>query len=239
MTILIPGVCTNWASTASEWNSGLRMPPPNGARIVTWQWYRPRERWRYLPSCGPIWWKPWAVKPRNWISATGTMPATARPSEAPTMLASASGVSTTREAPNFSTRPLVVRKTPPSLPTSRPRTITRGSASISSTSALLMASTTLRWVISPVTGQPRGALPGDPRRDIGVHVREHVRGLRRLGRVRELEGALVLVAQLLGHRLLALRVPQPEAGEILLHALDRVAATRLLVLLRILVARGI
>src|SRR5438128_507694 len=38
------------------------------------------------------------------------MPASARPSEAPTMLASASGVSTTRSEPNFSMRPLVVRR---------------------------------------------------------------------------------------------------------------------------------
>ena len=65
ITTLIPGDWTNWASTASEWNSGLLIPPPKGARMVTWQWYRPRERMRNLASCGPIWWKACAVKPRN------------------------------------------------------------------------------------------------------------------------------------------------------------------------------
>src|SRR5262245_66677900 len=50
------------------------------------------------------------------------MPPSARPIEAPTMASSASGVSTTRSVPKRSRRPFVTRKTPPSTPTSSPRT---------------------------------------------------------------------------------------------------------------------
>src|SRR5438445_1153347 len=236
----MPGVWTNWASTASEWNSGLLIPPPKGARMVTWQWYRPRERCRYLPSCGPSWWKPCAVKPRNWISATGTMPAMASPSDAPMMLASASGVSTTRSAPNRSTRPLVVLNTPPSLPTSRPSTMTRGSASISSANALLIASTMLRCVISCVVPvEQLGLLPNQSRRRVLIDVREDILGSGHGGGARELERTLVLVTKLLGQRGFPLRVPQPKGGQVLLDALDRVARARFLVLLRVLVTRRV
>src|SRR5918999_1749660 len=79
------------------------------------------------------------MKPRNWISATGTMPPSARPSEAPTIEASASGVSKTRSGPNRSWSPRVTRKTPPSVPTSSPSTMTRSSRSISSQSASWIA----------------------------------------------------------------------------------------------------
>src|SRR6266853_216893 len=166
------------------------------------------------------------------------MPASASPSEAPTMLASASGVSTTRSEPNFSMSPLVVRNTPPSLPTSRPSTITRGSACISSASALLMASTTLSCGM-PLAARELGALPGHAWRRVLVHVGEDVIRHGRLRLRGELQGAVVLFAQLLGPRLFLLHIPQPDRGQVLLHALDRVASLRLLVVLRVLVARGV
>src|SRR5713226_4412010 len=205
ITILIPGVWTNCASTASEWNSGLRMPPPNGARIVTWQWYRPRERWRYFPSCGPIWWNPWALKPRNCISATGTMPARARPRDAPMMLASARGASTTRAPPKRSTNPLVVRKTPPSLPTSSPSTMTRGSRSISSVRALLMASTMLRCTSVRLQVEQLGALPKHTLGRVLINVLKDIPGTSDRGCESGLQGRVDLVAELLGNDGLALR----------------------------------
>src|SRR5690349_13588471 len=146
------------------------------------------------------------------------------------MPASARGVSTTRSAPNLSTSPLVVRKTPPSLPTSSPSTITRWSASISSTSALLMASTMLRWDNSvPLTVHQLGALAGNARWCLLVHVGEHVAGPRSLGLGRELQGALDLLAQLIAPFGLLLGVPQADRGQVLLHALDRVARLGFLV----------
>src|SRR5437660_846507 len=79
------------------------------------------------------------MKSLNWISGTGRSPYIAMPMAAPTMPASASGVSMTRSAPNSSTSPTVARKTPPNLPTSSPSTTTRGSRRISSLSASLTA----------------------------------------------------------------------------------------------------
>src|SRR5207253_6365221 len=129
------------------------------------------------------------------------MPAMASPSDAPMMLASASGVSTTRSLPNRSTRPLVVLNTPPSLPTSRPSTMTRGSASISSANALLIASTMLRCVISClVPVEQLGLLPNESRRRLLIDVREDMLGLGHGRGGRGLERMLVLVSNLLGQR---------------------------------------
>src|ERR1043166_1137766 len=61
--------------------------------------------------------------------------------EVPIIADSESGVSTTRASPNSSTRPCVTLKTPPSFPTSSPRTMTRGSFFISCLRARLTAST--------------------------------------------------------------------------------------------------
>src|SRR5688572_15731527 len=63
------------------------------------------------------------------------------PTAVPRIPASASGVSTQRSAPNRSCNPAVARKTPPSVPTSSPRTRTESSRSISTWSASLTAST--------------------------------------------------------------------------------------------------
>src|SRR5690349_7923434 len=71
------------------------------------------------------------MKSLNWISGTGRSPYMAMPMAAPTIPASASGVSMTRSGPNSSMSPSVARKTPPNLPTSSPSTTTRGSRRIS------------------------------------------------------------------------------------------------------------
>src|SRR6188768_1805120 len=75
------------------------------------------------------------------ISTTGRQPAMQRPTAAPRIPASDSGVSTQRSGPNRSRRPAVARNTPPSRPTSSPRTITESSRPSSTCSASLTAST--------------------------------------------------------------------------------------------------
>src|SRR4051812_4266496 len=75
------------------------------------------------------------------ISHTGRHPAMQRPTAAPRMPASASGVSKQRSAPKRSRRPAVARNTPPARPTSSPRTITSASRSSSTWNASLIAST--------------------------------------------------------------------------------------------------
>src|SRR5687767_2438286 len=61
------------------------------------------------------------------------------PTENPTIPASARGVSMTRASPKASRSPSVTRNTPPSTPTSSPRTMTRSSFSISCFKAKLSA----------------------------------------------------------------------------------------------------
>src|SRR4030042_263539 len=70
------------------------------------------------------------------------------PMAVPTIPDSAKGVSTIRSSPNLSWSPSVTRKTPPSRPTSSPRTTTLLSLSISSRRAKLIASTILSLDIS-------------------------------------------------------------------------------------------
>src|SRR5262245_50577678 len=95
------------------------------------------------------------------------------------MAASARGVSNTRRSPNSSWRPSVTRNTPPSLPTSSPRTRLRGSSARESRRAWLMALTMVSSAIGlPVLlpGQPQGLLPlpGQVGREVGEHPREHL-----------------------------------------------------------------
>src|SRR6266404_1104168 len=85
------------------------------------------------------------MKPSNWISGMGRMPAMARPMAVPMMPDSARGVSTTRSAPKRAWRPSVTRKTPPFLPMSSPRRMTRSSAASSWARARLMAWTRVSW----------------------------------------------------------------------------------------------
>src|SRR5574341_2062189 len=63
------------------------------------------------------------------------------PMATPTIADSDNGVSITRLSPKASNNPWVTLKTPPFLPTSSPRTSTRGSLCISCLSARLTAST--------------------------------------------------------------------------------------------------
>jgi hypothetical protein len=86
------------------------------------------------------WSKAIETKSPNCISATGRCPAIAAPTATPAIPASATGVSIDRMTPYFCCRPLVAPKAPPWRPTSSPRQKTRGSASISSWRAALIAS---------------------------------------------------------------------------------------------------
>src|SRR6266566_3348955 len=168
------------------------------------------------------------------------MPARARPSDAPMMLASASGVSTTRSAPKRSTSPLVVRNTPPNLPTSNPSSITRGSLSISSPRALLIASTIVRCGTSAAPSVKQlSFLLHDALGRVLVDVGEDILRSRRRRREGHLQRHLILTCQLLRELCLALLIPEAQACQILLYALDRVPLSRLLVLLRVLVARWV
>src|SRR5437763_5424451 len=154
------------------------------------------------------------------------------------MLASASGVSTTRDAPYFSIRPLVVRKTPPSRPTSRPRSMTRGSRSISSVSALLMASTTLRSGIAIAPPELLALLEHARRRTL-VDVVEHaVRADPRLcggG----FDDAVDLGAHLGAQVVLALLIEQAQRAQVAHHAVDGVAPLEVGALLLVLIAAGV
>ncbi len=154
------------------------------------------------------------------------------------MLASARGVSTTRAPPNRSTSPLVVRKTPPSLPTSRPSTITRGSCSISSLRALLIASTMLR---SGIYGCPSSnwSLPVDTRGRVLVDVVEEVAGSRERSCESGFEGRVDLVAQLLGQIGFASLIPETQTRQVFLDPLDGVAPAGLFVLGRVPVTRRV
>src|SRR5512134_2147265 len=123
------------------------------------------------------------MKSANSISTTGRMPLRAIPIAIPTMPPSFSGVSITRSAPNRAINPSVARKTPPSLPTSSPRTITLGSRAISSRSASRIAWSRVTCAIpSPPAGQEGVALLRQVPRRLRVHVLEeafpgHGRGL--------------------------------------------------------------
>ena len=98
------------------------MPPNDGMRIVIGISTRPRVRSRYFATWLTTWSSAGYENPSNWISTTAFHPASARPTAAPTIAASAIGVSNTRSAPNSCCNPSVTRKTPPSLPTSCPYT---------------------------------------------------------------------------------------------------------------------
>ena len=89
----------------------------------------PADRLCILATWLTIWSKPGNTKPSNWISHTGRYPRMASPTAVPMMPDSASGVSNTRSSPKSFCRPSVMRKTPPSLPTSSPMTMTLGSSS--------------------------------------------------------------------------------------------------------------
>src|SRR5512143_1353964 len=129
------------------------------------------------------------MKSENSISATGRRPFIAIPIAMPRMPPSFSGVSITRSGPNRRSNPSVARKTPPSRPTSSPRTQTDGSRAISVASASLTALISVTSAIaSPLPGEQGvallGEVPGNFRVDILEHARQRNgrRALRRLDR---------------------------------------------------------
>jgi hypothetical protein len=79
------------------------------------------------------------MKSANCISQTGFIPSIAAPIEAPMIMFSASGVSSTRSAPNSSMNPSVTLKAPPKAPMSSPRQKTASSRRISSRNPSLIA----------------------------------------------------------------------------------------------------
>src|SRR4051812_23148173 len=129
------------------------------------------------------------------ISQTGRQPAMQRPTAAPRMPASASGVSKQRSGPNRSRKPAVARKTPPARPTSSPMTITSESRSSSTWNASLIASTMLSSAKNPP--QLREVRP-ERRGRIDECVLEQQ---RRVGRRLRLGGRDALAHQLCGPRL--------------------------------------
>src|SRR5262245_52283472 len=100
------------------------------------------------------------------------------PTEAPTMAASASGLSMTRWLPNVRCRSSVTRTTPPSTPTSSPMITTSASRCISCMRARLRALT----MFSLAMALPRGSSPGQSLTAHGCRrpVRVGLRGRRLL-----------------------------------------------------------
>src|SRR5512143_2374801 len=129
------------------------------------------------------------MKSENSISATGRRPFIAIPIAMPRMPPSFSGVSITRSGPNRRSNPSVARKTPPSRPTSSPRTQTDGSRAISVASASLIALISVTSAIaSPLPGEQGIALLCEMPGNSGVDILEHAgqrngrRPFRRLDR---------------------------------------------------------
>src|SRR3989339_810640 len=113
------------------------------------------------------------IKSTNSISATGRRPFIAIPIAIPRIPTSLSGVSITRSGPNRRSNPSVARKTPPSRPTSSPRTQTDGSRAISVASASLTALISVTSAIaSPLPGEQGVALLGEVPRHYRVHIIE-------------------------------------------------------------------
>src|SRR5881628_378636 len=168
------------------------------------------------------------------------------PTAVPMMAASASGLSMTRWEPNFRCKSSVTRKTPPSTPTSSPRTSTSASRSIAWKRARLSALTMFSLGIASAPRQPlaphrggarrrhrrvaparRGgrltrrhllALGLEVRRQLGVHVVEH---RERIGGRRRLE-ATHRLADLLVNPLLEVRLEEIPLLQIRAEAGQRV-----------------
>src|SRR3954451_11597419 len=103
-----------------------------------------------------------------------------RPTAAPRIPASASGVSTQRSEPNLSRSPAVARKTPPARPTSSPITRTLSSRPSSVWKASLIASTRVNSAIEQLPQLREVAGEGRRRLSVGVLEQQPHVG-RRLG----------------------------------------------------------
>ncbi|CAM5726419.1 hypothetical protein STENM223S_01310 [Streptomyces tendae] len=140
----------------------------------------------------------------------------AMPTAVPRMPASASGVSVQRSSPNSLARPSVIRKTPPSVPTSSPMTCTDGSSVMASRNARVRAcamvagftATAVMAALLPTRPRPPARREPFPLlqqlgRGLGVHMREQVHGV-------QLRVLVHAGAQTGGHRLGVL--PGADAG---------------------------
>src|SRR5581483_2219184 len=146
------------------------------------------------------------------ISQTGLRPAMQRPTAAPSMPASASGVSKQRSGPKRSRRPAVARKTPPERPTSSPMTSTSASRSSSTWRQSFTASTRVSSGMTEV------------RRRVGVGVREQKLGIRLGLGLGGLDPAAHRLERLLLDRGRERVVEQAEPPEIAVVAADALAA---------------
>src|SRR5665213_2679219 len=163
-----PGLKVVAPSTLCEWYGPPRNPPPYAVRSTIGHDQSPPVRQRIFAASPTRWSIAAWMKSANWISATGRSPRIARPTATPAITVSAIGMSTTRAAPKRSNKPSVARKTPPSLPTSSPRTRTCSSRAISSASASRTASITVssrigvlrhrRWIAERLRLRPLGSL---------------------------------------------------------------------------------
>src|SRR5436190_16693449 len=131
------------------------------------------------------------------ISQTGRQPAMHKPTAAPRIPASASGVSKQRSGPKRSRSPAVARNTPPARPTSSPITNTDGSRSSSTLKQSLIAST----MESSAKCPPQLLeVRAEGRRWIGVRVRKEQLDVGRRLRLRRCDARAQRVSSLCADR---------------------------------------
>jgi hypothetical protein len=100
-------MCVNHASSDCECCAAADSQPPVPARITSGVAALPPDMYRVFAAWFTTWSIAQAMKSMCMISATGRMPASAAPTEYPTMAASEIGVSRTRSGPNRSSSPWV------------------------------------------------------------------------------------------------------------------------------------
>ena len=103
-----------WANSGSgfwEWNADARTPPPEGPRRTIGS--GTPLRYVYFAVVATISSNPHVMKSAYWNSAIGRNPSMAAPTDMPTIVSSAIGVSITRSGPNRSMNPSVTLNAPP------------------------------------------------------------------------------------------------------------------------------
>src|SRR5216684_2582872 len=158
----------------------------------------------------------------------------ARPTAAPAITPSDSGVSMTRFAPCLAKRPSVARNTPPLRPTSSPNTTTRLSRAISSVRAWFTASTTVSSAMA-ILGEAF-ELPLQARGSAGVDLAEIEVRVGRAFLLRLVPRDTELLFDLFLDPLQGRLVHHPARGEMQLHPAQRVAVHPQVVQLARLVA---
>jgi len=104
-------MCANDDSGFWEWNGPPEKPPPDGRRTTIGTGVPARQR--CLAATVTSWSQAQEMKSANCISATGRIPMIAAPVQPPTIAASASGASITRQGPNSSWKPSETLNAPP------------------------------------------------------------------------------------------------------------------------------